>query len=61
MAWEQDTMERGALETLQLKRLKVVVKRVYGNVPYYQKALDERGFKPSDVSSLDDLTKRPCS
>ncbi|MCK5118629.1 MAG: AMP-binding protein, partial [Candidatus Latescibacteria bacterium] len=61
MTWEQDTMDREALETLQLKRLKDVVKRVYGNVPYYQNALDKQGVKPSDVTSLDDLTKLPIT
>ncbi len=61
MTWEQDTMERGALEALQLKRLKDLVKRVYENVPFYQKALDERGFKSSDVTSLDDLRKLPIT
>lgn len=61
MRWEQDTMEREALEALQLKRLKDVVKRVYERVPFYRNALDERGFKPSDVTSLDDLTKLPIT
>ncbi|MCD6334154.1 MAG: phenylacetate--CoA ligase [Candidatus Latescibacteria bacterium] len=61
MTWKQDTMEREALEALQLKRLKDLVKRVYENVPFYQKALDERGFKPSDVTSLDDLRKLPIT
>jgi phenylacetate-CoA ligase len=44
---------------LQLERLKVTVKRAYENVPYYKKHFDELKLKPSDLTSLKDITKLP--
>jgi len=44
---------------LQLERLKETVKRVYDNVPFYKKAMDEKGVKPSDIVKLSDVSKLP--
>jgi phenylacetate-CoA ligase len=46
-------------EELQLKRLQVVVKRAYENVPYYRQRLDEAGVSPEDIQTLKDLEKIP--
>ncbi len=56
---EIETMPREALEAIQLKRLKALVERVYATVPFYKKALDEKGVKPGDVRHLQDLHKLP--
>jgi len=56
---EFETLPRPALEALQLKRLQVVVERVYANVPFYKAAFDKAGLKPADVRSLDDLERLP--
>ncbi|KAB0666638.1 phenylacetate--CoA ligase [Oryzomonas japonica] len=56
---EFETLPRPALEALQLKRLQVVVERVYANVPFYKDSFDRAGLKPADVRSLDDLQRFP--
>ncbi len=54
-----ETLPREVLETLQLKRLKQVVQRVYHTVGFYRRAFDEAGVQPDDLKSLDDLKKFP--
>lgn len=56
---EMETMPREELEKLQLERLKKVVARVYNMVPSYRQTLDEKGIRPEDIRSLEDLTKLP--
>ncbi len=56
---EFETLPREALEAVQLKRLQQVAKRVYENVDFYRKAFDEKGIKPEDIKSLDDLKRLP--
>jgi len=46
-------------EELQLKRLQVVVKRAYENVPYYRQRLDDAGVSPEDIQTLKDIEKIP--
>lgn len=43
----------------QDERLVETVKRVYENVPYYKKLMDEKGVTPNDIKSRDDLHKLP--
>ena len=61
MIWDKEfeTLPREALEALKLKRLQDLVKRVYATVPFYKRAFDERGVKPEDIKSLDDLKILP--
>lgn len=54
-----ECMDREELKKLQSERLAALVKRVYDNVPAYRKKMDDAGLKPSDIKSLDDLTKLP--
>ncbi|RLF71503.1 MAG: phenylacetate--CoA ligase, partial [Thermoplasmata archaeon] len=54
-----ETMGRGELEELQLKRLRSVVKWAYERVPFYRKKLDGAGVKPEDIKSLSDIEKIP--
>ena len=54
-----ETLPREVLETLQLKRLKQVVQRVYHTVGFYRRAFDEAGVQPDDLKSLDDLKRFP--
>ena len=35
------------------------VKRVWDNVPYYRKKMEEKGVTPDDIKSVDDLHKLP--
>ncbi len=43
----------------QSERLVDTVHRVYENVPYYRKLMDEKGVTPDDIQSIDDLHKLP--
>jgi phenylacetate-CoA ligase len=56
---EFETLPREALEALQLKRLRGLVDRVYATVPFYRKKLEEKGCRPGDVRSLQDLSNLP--
>ncbi|MCL4489367.1 MAG: phenylacetate--CoA ligase [Chloroflexi bacterium] len=56
---EMETMPRGDLEKLQLQRLQQIVELIYNKVPFYRKSFDEKRVKPSDIKSLEDITKLP--
>jgi phenylacetate-CoA ligase len=59
--WEEEieTLPRVGLESIQLKRLKHLVARVYKTVAPYRAKMDEAGVKPEDIQSLADLKKLP--
>ncbi len=61
MIWNKDIecMSRDNMRKLQSERLRELVQRVYNNVPFYQKRMDEAGVKPSDIKSIDDIPKLP--
>ncbi|MCK4906641.1 MAG: phenylacetate--CoA ligase [Spirochaetes bacterium] len=61
MIWDKkhETMPNDDLRALQSQRLKDVVSRVYNNVPFYKKKMDELGVKPEDIKSIDDIVKLP--
>jgi phenylacetate-CoA ligase len=50
---------REKLREIQTERLVKTVKLVYENVAYYRKKMDDKGVKPGDIKSLDDLPKLP--
>lgn len=47
------------METLQSARLVKVVDRVYHNVEYYRKKMQEVGLEPGDIKGVEDLDKLP--
>ena len=60
MIWaKEETLSRADMESLQLKRLKETVNRVYEKVEPYRRKMDEAGVKPSDIKTLADLSKLP--
>ncbi|MGD9559762.1 MAG: phenylacetate--CoA ligase family protein [Oscillospiraceae bacterium] len=61
MYWNKpiETMERSALEMLQLERLQHTVRRVYQNVPVYRERMQAAGVEPGDIQSLADIRKLP--
>ncbi len=56
---QYEAMPREQLRQLQLERLQKTVRRVYDNVPFYRKKLQEKGIEPGDVKTLDDLKLLP--
>lgn len=61
MIWNEtkECMSRDEMETLQSARLVKVVDRVYHNVEYYRKKMQEVGLEPGDIKGLEDLDKLP--
>jgi phenylacetate-CoA ligase len=63
MIWnrEYETMPVGERKKLQYERLKHILEYAYDRVPFYQKAFDKAGIKPSDFRKLSDLSKFPTT
>ena len=60
MFWQQEieTLDRPALDALQLKRLRETVRRLE-RVPFYRGKFLETGFKPEEIHSAADLRRLP--
>ncbi len=56
---EVETASHEQIQAWQNERLADTVERVYNNVEYYRKKMDEAGVKPSDIKSTADLHKLP--
>ena len=61
MIWNEakECMSRDEIEALQSARLVKVVNRVYHNVEYYRKKMQEVGLEPGDIKGIEDLDKLP--
>lgn len=61
MIWNEpmECMSRDNMHELQSIRLKDMVSRVYHNVPFYRKKMQELGLEPGDVNTVEDLVKLP--
>ena len=56
-----ETMPREQLKALQLERLQAQIKRSYERVECFRNRMDEKGIKPEDIRTLEDLAKVPFS
>ena len=56
---ELECASREEMRAIQNEKLVKQVKRVYENVKYYRDLMDEKGVKPDDIKSVDDLHKLP--
>ena len=56
---EKETASRDQITAWQNEGLVKTVQRVYENVPYYKKKMDEKGVLPGDIKSIEDLHKLP--
>lgn len=63
MIWdpENECRPRADVEALQLERLRETVTRAYERVPFYRQAMDERGIRPSDIRTLEDVRLLPMT
>jgi len=61
MIWNDkfETLPREAIESLQLKRLRQTLVRVYATVPFYRRQFDHAGVKPEKIKTLADLQRLP--
>ena len=56
---EIETASREEIVAMQNEKLVKQVKHVYENVEYYRKLMDEKGVKPEDIKSIEDVHKLP--
>jgi len=56
---EMETMPLEGLRKLQEKRLQYAVEWAYDKTSFYRGLFDSAGIKPSDISTIDDLSKIP--
>ena len=54
-----ECMSRDEMTALQSEKLVQQVKRVYENVPFYRKKMDDLGVKPEDIKGIEDIGKLP--
>jgi phenylacetate-CoA ligase len=54
-----ETMPRERLAQLQLDRLQATVRNCFDNVPLYRRRMEEKGLRPADIRSLDDVALLP--
>jgi phenylacetate-CoA ligase len=59
--WDEkfETMNESGMHAFQAEKLKQTLDWVYEKIPYYKKAFDDAGVKPSDFQKLEDLAKFP--
>ncbi len=56
---EIETASQGEIIAIQNEKLVRQVRRVYDNVAYYRKKMDEKGVKPEDIRSIEDIHLLP--
>ena len=54
-----ECMSRDEMAALQSKRLVDVVNRVYNNVEFYRKKMQDLGVEPGDIKGIEDINKLP--
>ena len=61
MIWNEtkECMSRDEMTVLQSARLVKTVDRVYHNVPFYRKKMQQLGIEPGDIRGIEDLSKLP--
>ncbi len=61
MIWNEtkECMSRDEMTALQSARLVKTVDRVYHNVEFYRKKMQQVGLEPGDIKDIDDLKKLP--
>lgn len=61
--WDEkfETMPEEEMKEFQLEHLKKTLKWVYERVPFYRNKFDEKGVKPEEILTLEDLSKFPFS
>ncbi len=61
MIWNEtkECMSRDEIANLQGKRLHSQISRVYHNVEFYRKKMQQLGIEPGDIQTIDDIVKLP--
>ena len=56
---QMETLPEKELKKVQGERLKHIARYVYDNSKFYKKKFDDAGIKPSDIKTIEDITKLP--
>ncbi|MDR2536247.1 MAG: phenylacetate--CoA ligase [Treponema sp.] len=56
---EYESMDGNVRKKLQFARLKNLTEKLYEDVPFYRRKMNELGVKPKDIRSLGDIAKLP--
>jgi phenylacetate-CoA ligase len=61
MIWNEriECATREEMRIIQSERLCDTVRRIYHNVPYYRKKMQEAGLTPGDIQGIEDIGKLP--
>lgn len=60
MIWQkEECLSRDEMHELQSKRLTKMLRRVYENVSFYKKKMDDMGLEVGDIKGTEDLSKLP--
>ena len=60
MPWSrEETIGRSEMREIQRGKLRKTVEEVYGRNVVYRRILDERGVRPEQIRSLDDIRRLP--
>jgi phenylacetate-CoA ligase len=54
-----ESMDRDGIRKIQGERLRETVEKVYFNVPYYRRKMQEAGLGPESIQSIEDIAKLP--
>lgn len=54
-----ESMNRDKLREVQSERLRDTIERVYFNVPFYRRKMQELGLGPESIQNIDDIVKLP--
>lgn len=59
--WDEkfEMMNDSQMKAFQTEKLEETIKWVYEKIPFYKKAFDDKGVKPSDFQKLEDIAKFP--
>jgi phenylacetate-CoA ligase len=59
--WDEkfETMPPEEMKKFQLEHLQKTLKWVYEKIPFYKNAFEEKGIKPDELKTLEDLSKFP--
>ena len=61
MIWNKaiECASRDEMAAIQSERLKKTVERIYHNIPSYRAKMQKKGLVPTDIKSIDDISKLP--
>jgi phenylacetate-CoA ligase len=59
--WKARLLSVDALVALQNRKLQILIKHAYENVPYYRGLFDSAGIAPPDIRTIEDLKRIPTT